>query len=560
MIEQTSLLTGAEARKKIKSGVNKVYNTVKITLGPEGRNALLPRTFNRGPRITNDGVTIAELARQLQDPHERLAAEAFVEGSKKTNELAGDGTTATSVIAGTLFNDVSHNRDAEQVNVIGGKKNKQGFRSLRAELIKTKDLVIAEIKTNSKPIKNLADLEKIATVSIGKEDEKTAKIIANMVWQVARDSSGGYVDNHIDVVEGFKGEIETEVVQGHRFPAKVPNRLFVNNPDRFEMVLEDMPIIITNEKIESWVAIDAFVGRSGLKKFAIFAPDFSDAVLKVLAATIKAGMVHIYPIKTPAMRTEQLDDLAVYTGARVIDKIAGDKFENITEKDLGFAGRIVVRETENKEDAILTGGKGKKEEINKKMLTLKKQKLEAKNELLKIQLDRRIANLNSAVGIIRVGATTDNESLFLKLKIEDGVYACKAALEEGYVQGGGLCLKKIAETLGKNILVNALMAPYNQIQENSGEIEIGKEIIDPAKVIRLEVEHGISVAMMLLTCDISIPEAEKKTEYDGMNELAKALSNLSYYFAKQHSLIAENGAEEREGMQKEFNRIMEMDK
>jgi chaperonin GroEL len=559
MINNTNLLTGAEARKKIKVAVNKIYNTVKLTLGPEGKNAILPRTYNRGARISNDGINIADNARMFQDPHERLIAEAFVEGSKKTNELVGDGTTATAVIAGVLFNDISHDMESENVNVIGQKANKKGVRALRQELNELKAKVIEEIKSQAKPIKTLADLEKIAIISIGKEDEKMAKIIAGMVWQVARDNQGQYIDNHIDVVEGYKGEIETEVIQGHRFPAKVAHKAFVNNPDRFEMIIEDTPVIITNTKIESWGVIDEMVERTKMKKCTIFATGFSNSVIAVLANTMQKGAVQIYPVLCPALRTEQMEDLATYIGAKVIDKSKGETLEAITPEHIGYAGKIVVRDTENKEDAILTGGKGKKEEISKRALTLKKQKVEAKNDLLKIQLDRRIANLNSSVGVIRVGATTNNEALFLKLKIEDGVYACKAALEEGYVQGGGLCLKNIAKKLGKSIITNALNAPYNQIQENAGEIEIGKDVIDPAKVIRLEVEHGVSVATMLLTCDISIAEVQEKNEYDGMHEVGKALEKLAFYFGKHHSLIKENEDVEKKMMNDEFERVTEMD-
>lgn len=526
---------GADARKKMLSGVNKVYDAVRRTLGPAGKNALLPRTMNRGPRNTNDGVTISENVRQLKDPHERLAAEFFGEGAKKTNEVAGDGTTTTTVLAGHLINkvlkDLPENSEA-QIGV-----SKTNVMAIRKEIKDAAALVVEEIKKQAKPVKTLEDLEKIALISI--EDEAAAKTVAGMVWELG-------VDNYIDTTEGFKGEVETEIIRGMRFPAKVAARVFVNKPERHEMLVEDAPVFITNYKIDNAIEIAHIVNNLKVAKLAIIAPDFSDNVLVTFVNGAKNG-IFVFPIKVPSLRTVQLEDLAVYTKATLIDKDTGRKLDNVTQNDLGFAERIVVKETENKEDAVLLGGKGEKTKrgegslVTERCDMLKKQMEEARNNVEKEQLKMRIANMASAVGIIRVGHKTNAELLYLKLKIEDGVYACKAALEEGYVKGGGLALKEIAETLPENILTETLKEPYDQIQKNAGGIKIGKEVIDPAKVVRLEVEHATSIAAQMITTDIITADVrEEESPADGYKAIAKAISHGVYFQAKERGMLRDS--------------------
>jgi len=558
-------ISGIQARKKILNGVNKVFDVVKLTLGPEGKNALLTRTYNRGPRFTNDGVTISDNVR-LKDEYEALAADAFKEGSKRTNELAGDGTTTTCVIAGTLINklysEISSN-DIPSAQITGAKSAKKGVRALRHEIKDLKDIIIKEIKDRAKPIKSLADLEKIAVISIGKEDEATAKIVAKMVWETGRDASGNFINNHIDVTEGYKQEIETEVIRGMRFPSKVAHRAFVNKPERFEMVAEDTAVFITNYKLDNPFEVVEILENLKVPKIAFFAPEFSPNVIKSLIETTKNGLF-CYPVKCPALRTEQLEDLAAYTGATVIDKDTGRKLVSATIQDIGFAGRIIVKDTENREDAVLIGGRGEKDNgkrITERCDNLKSQIKEARTELVRLSLERRIANLSSAVGVIRVGATSSAEGLFLKLKIEDGVFACKAALEEGYVEGGGLCLKKIADKLDKNILTDTLKAPYEQIQKNAGGIlEIGKDVIDPAKVVRLEIEHGVSIASMFVTADIIIPEMREKSPAEGYETIARSINQYALYWAKHNGLIKSNEDLAEEDRNKQFEDVLNGDR
>lgn len=568
MKDVTDVLTGPEARKKILAGVNKVYDAVILTLGPEGQNALLPRTFNRGPRLTNDGVTLSENI-MCKDEHEALAANFFKEGAKKTNEMAGDGTTTTTKIAGFLVNKIFKNLEAEEVptaRLAGKPSARQGVRSIRQSMKVAKELVISEIKTKAKKIKTLEELEKIAVISIGREDEATAKIVAKLVWEIGRDGAGNFIDNHVDVVEGYKQEIETETIRGMRFPSKVAHRSFVNNKERFEMIAEDVHVFITNYKLDNPYEVVNMIEACKVGKIALFSPGFSDPVIKSLLATTHAG-IFCYPIKCPALRTEQLEDLAVYTGATVLDKDGGRKISSVTSLDLGFAGKIVVKDTEAREDAVLLAGKGEKIKrgqgtlITERCDVLKKQIKEAQSELVKISLQKRIANLSSAVGVLRVGATTSAEGLFLKLKIEDGVYACKAALEEGYVKGGGLCLKEIAEKLPENILTDAIISPYDQIQKNAGgSLEIDKDVIDPAKVVRLEVEHGVSVASMLITTGISCPEVREKSPVEGYEMIARAIAKFAYYDAKHKGLLKDSEDQMEKDREAKFEEAMIQDK
>lgn len=557
-------ISGIQARKKILSGVNKVFHVVKLTLGPEGRNAILPRNYNRGPRVTNDGVSISENVR-LKDEYEAIAADTFKEGSKRTNELAGDGTTGTAVIAGNLINEIFGelaSSDVPSAQLAGVKSKTKGVRAIRQDMKDAKDLVIKEIKEKAKAVKTLAELERIAVISIGKEDEATAKIVAKVAWETARDANGTFINNHIDVTEGYKQEIETEVIKGMRFPSKVAHRAFVNKVERFEMVAEDVPVFITNYKLDNQFEVVDILNKLKLSKIALFSPEFSPGVIQSLIATTKSGMF-CYPVKCPALRTEQLEDLAAYTGATVVDKDTGRKLSNVTIEDIGMAGRIIVKDTENREDAVLLGGKGEKMKvgsgtrITERCEKLKEQIKEARNELTRMQLEKRIANLSSAIGVIRVGATSSAEGLYLKLKIEDGVFACKAALEEGYVEGGGLCLKKIAEKLDKNILTEALKSPYEQIQKNAGgQLEIGKDVIDPAKVVRLCVEHGVSVASMLITCEILIPETREKSPAEGYETIAKSITKWAYFDAKHKGLLKEVEDEANAEQEKAFEQAM----
>ena len=512
-MQTTKIKTGNEARKAVINGVNAIYDPVKLTIGPSGGNALMFRTYSRGPRITNDGVTIAEVI-EPKDEFTKIVADAFKESCKRTNELAGDGTTSTTVIGGHLLNKVF-----EQLgeSVIGGSSG--DVMKIRRQLQEEKDVVIQDIKDSSKEVKTTEELHKIATVSV--EDEKIGKIVSDIAWEVG-------TDGYVDVVEGFKGEIEHEIIKGMRFPAKVSGKAFVNNPARYEMVMQDVPVLLTNYNLDSVKEVGGLVNKLFTEtkgtKLAILAPSFSTSVLLEFINAIKNGYM-VYPVKVPSLRTEQFEDIASYAGARFINKDEGSTLSTVSSVDLGFFERFIVKDVEAREDAIAVGGKGEKTNaVKERIEELKKQRVETKETKWKAMIDRRIASMASAIGIIRVGATSQAEGLYLKLKIEDAVYACKAALEEGYVAGGGKCLKKIAEKHKDFLLSSSITAPYNQIQENAGEeLKIGKEIVDPTKAVRLAVEHAVSVVAQLVTVKIIIPEARDETPGEGYNNIAKAI-------------------------------------
>jgi chaperonin GroEL len=559
----TRTLLGQETRNAVLNGVNAIYEPVRRTFGPQGRNALLYRTFNRGSRITNDGHTVA----QCQEPKnvfERLVATSFRESCKKTNELVGDGTTLTTIVGGVLMNDVMRRQSGGKTNY-GSDNGKIGVMTLRKNILDSATLVKEKIKSNAKKVESLADLEKIAIVSV--EDIEIGKVVAKMVWEAG-------VDGHIDVVEGYKGEIETDLGRkGMRFPAKIAAKGFINNPAKYEMSGTDLAVFITNYELDNpkqlYEAIQPFLEK--FPKMAIVAPKFSpDVINDLYNATYafvkdKEGNVQrtknkfdFFPVYVPSLRTEQFEDLAVYCGAKFVDKNKSMTLKGMNEKDLGFIDKLIVKDTENKEDAFISGGAGLRDQVitdyeeeevtkggKKEKRKVKKEKfsnaVHERIEILKSQiketpqdqfkklLERRIASMGSALGIIRVGDSTEASALYKKLKIEDAVYASKAALRGGYVKGGGLCLKEIAEELPDgDILKGALLAPYKQIQSSvDGGIEITADIIDPMEVNYYAIEHATSVIATLATVDIITQELEDPLMGEGEYAIARALNELA---------------------------------
>ncbi len=547
-MKQTKVLIGKKANEAILNGVNAVYDAVKLTLGPKGGNALLFGTYGGSPRITNDGVTIAECI-EPKNEFELLVAESFKEACKRTNERAGDATTTTTVIGGFLINDILGKVETSLIGRQSGDVMKT-----RKMLLEDVKKVTEAIKKQAVAVKTLEDLEKVAIISV--EDEQLGKTIAKIVHQVG-------IDGFVDVQEGFKGIIEHEVIEGMRFPAKVPHKAFVTNPAKYEMVMEDVPVIVTNYAVDNAGEISAVINdiltKTQLRKLAILAPTFSDQVLIEFAKAAKNN-VFIFPVKVPSLRTEQFEDVCAYFGAEFINKDKGRTLRSLTEADLGGVEKLVIKDVETREDAIAIGGKGSKSDlVIKRIKELKQSMDEAKlPQSHKNLIKRRVASLSSAVAVIRVGATSDAETKYLKLKIDDAVYACKGALEEGYVRGAGLCLKDIADTMNDSILANALRAPYNQILENAGVdfMEIGDDVIDNAKAVRLAVEHAVSVTAHLITTKIIVAEAKDESPADGYNNIAAQLAMTNKLTAKREGLLIE-GNVESEGA---YDRMLEESK
>lgn len=559
MNRPTKTLLGAKARKAVLDGVNAIYEPVRRTIGPEGKTALLYRTFNRGSRITDDGVTVSE-CQEPKDPHVRLAAQAFKEACKRTVEKVGDGTTTTAVIGGKLMNDVYALLSGGATEFTAKKSGTSiGVVALRRKILATAELVKKEIKERATVIgpDDIQELERIATISV--KDAALGKVIASMAMKVG-------VDGFIDVVEGYKGEIETEVIEGFRFPAKVAAKAFVNNAARYEQVMTDCNVFITNYDIDSASRIGKLFQdlNAHTSKIIVIAPSFSEDVLVNMVNACKAGYL-IYPVKVPSLRTEQFEDLAINCGATFVDKNRGKSLFSVQFRDLGFVEKMVVKDTEAREDAVVTGGAGTrtgkneqegievKSAIQERIEILKGQLKETQQEQFKKLLERRIASMSSAVGIIRVGDSTQATALFLKLKIEDGVYACKAALRGGFVKGGGLALKEIVEELAlpdTDILKAALLEPFNLIQASvDGGIEITDDVIDPAEAVYYAVEHACGVVSQLATVEIITPELEESNPADGYEHMARNIGEVSIALKRHFGLINENEQEiERDRM------------
>jgi len=548
-MRKTETLLHGEARDAILRGVNAVNDAVKLTLGVEGASVLLHRSFNRGSRITNDGVTVAKCI-EPKDEFENLVATCFKEGSSKTGERAGDGTTSTCVISAKLINDVLSKTDQKlKTQFTGISSSKVGVVAIKKKILASIPIIKAEIAKVTKKIKTQEELEHIANVSLN-DNKEVAKIIADIIWKTGE-------NGFITLSDGFKGLLETEIIKGSRFPMKVPHVNFLTNPERFEMVAEQADCVVTNWKLDSirefgnlWNGICNSDPKKVKPKLIIFASDFSDEVLGQMIQIMfpigqdgKRGVsgLRIFPVKCPSLRTEQFDDLAVFLDARFIDINKGDKLSQVREVDLGFVDKCTVKSVEDREDAVLLGGKGSKNtKVQERIEILKQQRDLTKLHPYKLTIDKRIASLSSSGGLIRVGASTEAEALPLKHKIEDAVFACQNALKFGYVEGGGLCLKKIADNLYKDekFIYDALCAPYFQIQENAGEeVKITKNIIDPARVVELEVECGFGVAANLITVKAIIPEFDEHDPKDGYKLIAEAIHHYNYYFAKREGLL-----------------------
>jgi len=570
---RTEVILHSKARKKILAAVNKVSDAVRLSLGPEGASALIHRSFGRGSRITNDGVTIAKCI-EPKDEFENLVATAFKEAASKTGEKAGDGTSSTIVIAWKLINSAfallkdSDNKAGVQIR--GMETTGMGVNSLRKHILAAVSQIKAEIAKSTKKIETKEELFNIADVSLAGNKE-VAKIVSDMVWEVG-------VDGFISLGDGF-GKIETEVIDGARFPMKIAAPRFLNNPQRFEMVAQDCEAIVTNHRIDTMQDFVDFWNTLKRNKLIIFAPSFSDEVLvqmvKLISPrTMPNGVVtpanmQLFPVKIPSLRTDQLEDLALFCGATFIDKNAGKRLKDIKEEDLGFLEKCTVKSAENREDATLLGGGGSKDivklagrdiginKVKERIDILKGQKEKTKLPEYKALLDKRIGSLCSKGGSIKVGASTEAEALPLKHKIEDAVFACQNALRHGYVAGGGLCLKEIGEKLfpEDQLIKAALTAPYVQIQENvGGELKFGDEIVDPAKAIEYEVEHGFGVAANLITCKAIIPEVDQNDPRDGYKLISDALLIHAKLFGKKEGLIADglSEAEAEKLQQQEF--------
>lgn len=504
-MEHKIIRSGKIATTKFLKGVEKVDEMVGGTLGPAGRNRIIQRKY-RSPLVTNDGVTIARHL-LLEDETEDLAAQVMVEIAMKTNETAGDGTTSSIVEAAALIKSL--------IEKINGNKEMEAFgdtvvnpmllaKEIRKELPKVLELLKAQsIPCEGELLNNI--------ISTSLEDLEYGKTLGELLRDVG-------IDGYVSIEDNWatKYGIDTELTKGMRFLGSYASPYLSTEHNKREAIFEDSFVLVTNEKLEMPSILKKLIEElqnSGKNRLVIigghsentnpFSKEFVAGLARVMnaAAAGNTKVIQILGVKAPTLTSEELEDVAAYCGALFFNKNLGHELKNATMKNLGFAKKIIVTE----DDVNIIGGVGIADE---RIAVLKEQLTMEKDTMFKEKMKKRIASLSSGVGIVRVGAATEQERTYLKYKLEDAVHAAKAAMEEGIVPGGGLALKKIADELGEDhILYPALMAPYLRIRSNAGgDIEVADTVIDPLKVVRLAFTNAISAASTLITCDGAIAD------------------------------------------------------
>lgn len=514
------IIYGEDARKALQAGIDKLANTVKITLGPKGRNVVLDRTYGL-PLITNDGVTIAKEI-ELEDNFENMGAQLIREVATKTNDAAGDGTTTATLLAQALVREGMKNIAAGANPMI-----------LKKGVQKAVDAAVASILEHSQAVSGSSDIERVATVSSG--DESVGKLIAEAMAKVTSDGV-------ITIEESKTAETYSEVVEGMQFDRGYITPYMVTDTDKMEAVLDDAYILITDKKISSIQDILPLleeIVKSG-KKLLIIAEDLEGEALSTILINKLRGTFTCVAVKAPGFgdrRKEMLRDIATLTGTDVISEELGFELKDTTVNDLGRARQVVV----SKENTIIVDGAGDPDEIKARVQQIRSEIENTTSDYDREKLQERLAKLAGGVAVLRVGAATEAEMKEKKLRVEDALAATKAAVEEGIVAGGGTALinaapavEKIIPTLegdektGARIVLKALEEPMRQIAANAGldgsviidkikrshKVGYGfdayKEeyvdmitsgIVDPTKVTRSALQNAASAAAMVLTTE-----------------------------------------------------------
>lgn len=503
--------TGSEARQAFIKGAEKAEEIIGRTMGHKGRNVIISEKY-KAPQVINDGVTVARKT-VLDDEIEDLAFQTIVNVCMSTNEQAGDGTTTSAVIASRLIKKCLETIEADMT---GGDPVGMGER-----IVEEGQKAVSLLK---KQARKLEKEELVNVIRTSLRDKEISKIVAEMLETLGKDC-------YISVEDNWKTRygIETETITGWRNYGTYFSKYFTNTKNKKEAVWEDTYILITNHKIESSGVVGKVIKDiqdSGKMRLVIitgheggdgFSKQFIVGCLGALTQSYKgnSNALQVLCVKAPALTSEELEDLAQFTGGLFVDKKLGTKLQNLRLQDLGYAKKVVVDE-----DIILAiGGNGN---TTDRLKTLNEQLEQEKDQMFAEKMKRRIASLSSGVGIIRVGAPTESEQSFLRFKIEDAVNAAKAALDEGVVEGGGLALKKVADELGPDsIIYDALNAPKEIIEQNAGgAVKIKDTVIDPLKVTRLAVENACSAAAKVVASDIGIADKNKTL----LEELRKAIS------------------------------------
>ncbi|MCI6866914.1 MAG: chaperonin GroEL [Lachnospiraceae bacterium] len=510
---------GADARKALECGVNKLADTVRVTLGPKGRNVVLDKQYG-SPLITNDGVTIAKEI-ELEDAFENMGAQLIKEVASKTNDVAGDGTTTATVLAQAMVNEGMKNLAAGANPIV-----------LRKGMKKATDAAVEAIKSMSQKVTGKDQIARVAAVSSG--DEKVGELVADAMEKVSQDGV-------ITIEESKTMQTELDLVEGMQFDRGYISAYMATDMEKMEAVLDDPYILITDKKISNIQEVLPLleqIVQSG-KKLLIIAEDIEGEALTTLIVNKLRGTFQVVGVKAPGYgdrRKAMLEDIAILTGGRVISEEVGLELKEATLDMLGRAKSVKVQ----KENTIIVDGMGDKDAIQTRIAQIKSQIEETKSEFDKEKLQERLAKLSGGVAVIRVGAATETEMKEAKLRMEDALAATKAAVEEGIIAGGGSAyihasktVSKLADELdgdektGAKIILKALEAPLFHIAANAGlegaviinkvrESEVGtgfdayKEeyvdmvkagILDPAKVTRSALQNATSVASTLLTTE-----------------------------------------------------------
>ena len=525
---------GEDARARLKEGVDILANTVKVTLGPRGRNIIVDKKFGP-PQVNSDGVTIAKEI-DLEDPFENMGAQLLKEASKKTNDDAGDGTTTSTVLAQAIIGEGFK-------NVAAGADPM----ALKRGMEKAMETVRASIKKQSTPVKGNEQIINVAVLS--SHDDEMGALIAGVMEKVGKDGV-------ITVDESKSLSYETEYVEGMQFDRGFLSPYFVTNADNQEAVLENPYVMVTDGKVSAVADMLPVLEKvlQAKRPLLLIAEDVEGEALATLVVNKLRGTLSIAAVKAPGFgdrRKAMLQDIAILTSATVISGETGRKLESATLDDLGKCDRVVVK----KEDTTIVGGAGSKSAISGRMKEIQAQIEETTSDYDREKLQERLAKLSGGVAIIRVGAATEIEMKEKKQRVEDALEATRAAVEEGIVPGGGTVLIRAADELAKlklenddeqtgvDILRKSLTSPIRIIAANSGfegavilekvseskkrnfgfdagkgafgdMLEMG--IIDPAKVTRAAVENAVSVAGMILTTEALITEQEDKNPPPGM--------------------------------------------
>ena len=520
---------GEDARRKLQSGVDQLANTVKITLGPKGRNVLINKSFG-SPLITNDGVTIAKEI-ELEDAVENMGAQIVKEVASKTNDVAGDGTTTATLLTQIIIKEGFKNV-AAGANPMELKKGIQG----------AVDVAVEEIGKIAKPVETKESIAQVAAVSAA--DEKIGELIAEAMEKVGKDGV-------ITVEESKSLGTTLEVVEGMQFDRGYLSAYMVSDTEKMEANIENPLILITDKKItniQELVPILEQIMQQG-RKLLIIAEDVEGDALANLVVNKLRGVIDVVAVKAPGYgerRKAMLEDIAILTGGTVIASDLGYELKEVTVDMLGNASTVKV----DKDNTVIVGGSGDKAEVKARVNSIKSQIEETTSEFDKEKLQERLAKLAGGVAVIKIGAATETELKERKLRIEDALNATKAAVEEGIVAGGGAALvnaipavKDYVSTLagdvktGAAIIIRALEEPVRQIAENAGmegsvvvaEVKksqagvgfnaateeyvdmIDAGIVDPAKVTRSALQNAASASAMLLTTEAGVVDIKEET-------------------------------------------------